>query len=182
MAKIFSKALMMSEDVKSYLTSVRFQANNADAPVDDGSFVVLGDHVQDTTYGEGRVNPNGYFGKAPAALTDKVAVIDLPEISEGTINGNDYKIGIKTSNLTAPAGRLVRARKLALGDKFWLGSDNFTADVGENGFGILTANDVRLTPAGAQGANFAVKIIDKRNLTIGQHNEGMQYLVEVVGL
>ena len=183
MAKVFRAAEMMSEDVQSYVISCQYQEGSKDAPIADGSFVKLGELKPDKTYSEeGDKDYNVYLASAPTAVTDKVVVIDYPGVSEGTISGNSYRIGVKLFDLVAPAGRPVRARRLALGDRFWLGEGNFTGAVGSNGFATLTANDVRLTPASAAGDNFAVKIHLGKDFNYGQSASGKLYLCEVVGL
>ena len=183
MAKVFRAAEMMSEDVQSYVISCQYQVASADAPIEDGSFVKLGELKPDTTYAAaGDKDYNVYLASMPTAVTDKVVVIDYPGVSEGSIAGNSYRMGVKLFDLVAPAGRPVRARRLALGDRFWLGEDNFAADVGANGYATLTANDVRLTPAAAAGDNFAVKIHLGKDFNYGQSAKGKLYLCEVVGL
>ena len=183
MAKVFRAAEMMSEDVQSYVISCQYQEGSKDAPIADGSFVKLGELKEDKTYvAAGDKDYNVYLASEPTAVTDKVVVIDYPGVSEGTISGNSYRMGVKLFDLVAPAGRPVRARRLALGDRFWLGEGNFTGAVGSNGFAILTANDVRLTPAGAAGDNFAVKIHLGKDFNYGQSASGKLYLCEVVGL
>ena len=159
MAKVFRAAEMMSEDVQSYVISCQYQVASADAPIEDGSFVKLGELKPDTTYAAaGDKDYNVYLASMPTAVTDKVVVIDYPGVSEGSIAGNSYRMGVKLFDLVAPAGRPVRARRLALGDRFWLGEDNFAAAVDNNGYAILTANDDRLTPAPAAYDNFPHKI------------------------
>lgn len=183
MAKVFRAAEMMSEDVQSYVISCQYQVGGVDSQIDDGSFVKLGELKEDKTYVEaGDKDYNVYLASQPTALTDKVVVIDYPGVSEGTISGNSYRLGVKLFDLVAPAGRPVRARRLALGDRFWLGEGNFTGAIGDNGFATLTANDVRLTPAGAAGDNFAVKIHLGKDFNYGQSASGKLYLCEVVGL
>ena len=183
MAKVFRAAEMMSEDVQSYVISCQYQEESKDAPIADGSFVKLGELKEDKTYvAAGDKDYNVYLASEPTAVTDKVVVIDYPGVSEGTISGNSYRMGVKLFDLVAPAGRPVRARRLALGDRFWLGEGNFTGAVGSNGFATLTANDVRLTPAGAAGDNFAVKIHLGKDFNYGQSASGKLYLCEVIGL
>ena len=183
MAKVFRAAEMMSEDVQSYVISCQYQVGGVDSQIEDGSFVKLGELKPDKTYSEeGDKDYNVYLASAPTAVTDKVVVIDYPGVSEGTISGNSYRLGVKLFDLVAPAGRPVRARRLALGDRFWLGEGNFTSAVGSNGFATLTANDVRLTPAGEAGANFAVKIHLGKDFNYGQSASGKLYLCEVIGL
>ena len=183
MANVFRAAEMMSEDVQSYVISCQYQVGGVDSQIEDGSFVKLGELKPDKTYSEeGDKDYNVYLASAPTAVTDKVVVVDYPGVSEGTISGNSYRLGVKLFDLVAPAGRPVRARRLALGDRFWLGEGNFTGAVGSNGFATLTANDVRLTPAGAAGDNFAVKIHLGKDFNYGQSASGKLYLCEVVGL
>ena len=183
MAKVFRAAEMMSEDVQSYVISCQYQVASADAPIEDGSFVKLGELKPDTTYAAaGDKDYNVYLASMPTAVTDKVVVIDYPGVSEGSIAGNSYRMGVKLFDLVAPAGRPVRARRLALGDRFWLGEDNFAAAVDANGYATLTPNDVRLTPAAAAGDNFAVKIHLGKDFNYGQSAKGKLYLCEVVGL
>ena len=183
MAKVFRAAEMMSEDVQSYVISCQYQVGGVDSQIDDGSFVKLGELKPDKTYSEeGDKDYNVYLASQPTAVTDKVVVIDYPGVSEGTISGNSYRLGVKLFDLVAPAGRPVRARRLALGDRFWLGDENFVGAVGSNGFATLTANDVRLTPAGEAGANFAVKIHLGKDFNYGQSASGKLYLCEVIGL
>ena len=183
MAHVFRAAEMMSEDVQSYVISCQYQVGGVDSQIEDGSFVKLGELKPDKTYSEeGDKDYNVYLASAPTAVTDKVVVIDYPGVSEGTISGNSYRLGVKLFDLVAPAGRPVRARRLALGDRFWLGEGNFTGAVGSNGFATLTANDVRLTPAGEAGANFAVKIHLGKDFNYGQSASGKLYLCEVIGL
>ena len=183
MANVFRAAEMMSEDVQSYVISCQYQVGGVDSQIEDGSFVKLGELKPDKTYSEeGDKDYNVYLASAPTAVTDKVVVIDYPGVSEGTISGNSYRLGVKLFDLVAPAGRPVRARRLALGDRFWLGEGNFTGAVGSNGFATLTANDVRLTPASAAGDNFAVKIHLGKDFNYGQSASGKLYLCEVVGL
>lgn len=167
--KVFSKGLMASEDIQSYVGSTKFMADDAYAQVMDGAFVVLGDLCTDGIYSADSIDYNVYQSTAPTATTDKVVVIDIAGISEGVIAGNTYKIGVKLVDLQAQPGFAVRFRRLALGDKFWLGEGCFASAVGENGYATLTANDVTLTPAASvPGSGFAVKIQATKDLTVGQ--------------
>jgi hypothetical protein len=183
MAKLFSKALMASEDIKSFVGSTLFQSAGANAPITNGAFVVLGNLASDATYSSTGVDDNLYLSTAPAAATASVVVVDLASISEGTIDGNVYKMGNRLYDLTAPAGVPARFRRLMVGDKFWLADGNFgvgTPTVGQ--YGVLTAGAVTLTAQSSQGANFAVIIRDKKSLTTGQIANGSLYLCEVVAL
>ena len=186
MAKVFRAAEMMSEDVQSYVISCQYQVASADAPIEDGSFVKLGELKPDTTYAAaGDKDYNVYLASMPTAVTDKVVVIDYPGVSEGSIAGNSYRMGVKLFDLVAPAGRPVRARRLALGDRFWLGKDNFNGDVVVGNIAGLEANKTTLKDSGSQeitGGQLNVKIHLGKDFNYGQSASGKLYLCEVVGL
>ena len=186
MAKVFRAAEMMSEDVQSYVISCQYQEGSKDAPIADGSFVKLGELKPDKTYSEeGDKDYNVYLASAPTAVTDKVVVIDYPGVSEGTISGNSYRLGVKLFDLVAPAGRPVRARRLALGDRFWLGKDNFNGDVVVGNIAGLEANKTTLKDSGSQEiveGQLNVKIHLGKDFNYGQSASGKLYLCEVVGL
>ena len=182
--KTFEKALMASEDVKAYVGSALYQVSNANAPIHDGAFVVLGELAPDTTYqNSGDVSYNVYLATAPTAATDKVVVIDLANIQEGTINGNDYKMGIQLYNLVCPAGRPARYRRMVVGDRMWLTDGLFASAPTVGKYAELTANNTILTPQASHTAGrFGVKILAKTEMTTGQIANGDKYLVEVVEL
>ncbi len=177
MAKVFKHGKMMSDVVDVALTNAVFEEE-----VDDGALVVLGDLAADGAY-TGKVEYDTYEGAAPAAETDEVAIVDYAGISEGTIAGNQYKIGIKLHDLKVPTGTATRVRRLYLHDKFWLGEGNFatTPVVGE--YATATANSYIHTPAATlPQAGYAIKILVENDMTVGMHTEGKIYLVEVVQL
>lgn len=193
MTKVFSKGLMASEDVQSFVKSAKFYAEDAYAEIDDGSFVVLGDLDVDNVYSTQTftaVDYNVYKATAPAAVTDPVWIVDIADISQGVIAGNNYKIGDKLVDLKARPGFAVRVRRPVLGDMFWLGEGGFVAAPGENKYATLTANDTRLTAAAAATANgFTVKIQATKDLVVGQSvykndddSYEQLYLCEVVKL
>lgn len=186
MAKVFRAAEMMSEDVQSYVISCQYQAGGADSQIDDGSFVKLGELKDDKTYGQaGDKDYNVYLASAPTAVTDEVVVIDYPGVSEGSISGNSYRIGVKLFDLVAPAGRPVRARRLALHDRFWLGEGNFNGTPVVGNICGLEANKTTLKDSGAQtvtSGQLNVKIHLGKDFNYGQSASGKLYLCEVVGL
>lgn len=179
MAHLFFAGKMLSQDADSQVTSAVFQA-----PVKDGSLAVLGDLAADTTYkASGDVEYDVYQAAAPEAVTDEVVIVDYAGISGGDINGNYYKMGIKLYDLEAPAGEIVRVRRLHLHDKYWLGASNFesTPVVGE--FAELKANSMKHDPKSAlTGGQFGVKILKEQDLTTGMQSNGKVYLCEVVAL
>ena len=186
MAKVFRAAEMMSEDVQSYVISCQYQEDSKDAPIADGSFVKLGELKEDKTYvAAGDKDYNVYLASKPTELTDKVVVIDYPGVSEGTISGNSYRLGVKLFDLVAPAGRPVRARRLALGDRFWLGEGNFNGSVVVGNIAGLEANKTTLKDSGSQEiteGQLNVKIHLGKDFNYGQSASGKLYLCEVVGL
>lgn len=187
MAKVFRAAEMMSEDVQSYVISCQYQEDSKDAPIADGSFVKLGELKPDETYIKGGSDKdyNVYLASAPSVVTDEVVVIDYPGVSEGTITGNSYRMGVKLFDLMAPAGRPVRARRLALHDRFWLGEGNFNGSVVVGNIAGLEANKTTLKDSGAKDiteGQLNVKIHLGKDFNYGQSASGKLYLCEVVGL
>ena len=187
MAKVFRAAEMMSEDVQSYVISCQYQEGSKDAPIADGSFVKLGELKPDETYIKGGSDKdyNVYLASKPTAVTDEVVVIDYPGVSEGTISGNSYRMGVKLFDLVAPAGRPVRARRLALHDRFWLGEGNFASTPVVGNIAGLEANKTTLKDSGAKTiteGQLNVKIHLGKDFNYGQSASGKLYLCEVVGL
>ena len=189
MTQVFSKALMVSEDVQAYVGSTKFYADDAAAVIHDGAFVVLGDLDTNDVYGT--VDYNVYKSKAPAGNNDYVVVVDLAEIETGVYSSGTFKFGTKLTDLKCEAGFAARFRKLCKGDKFWLGEGNFVAAPGSNPYAMLTAGDTRLTATSEfpMGDKFGVKIIATQDLTKGQivaknadGNYEQLYLCEVVKL
>ena len=102
MAYIMYSGKMISDQIDSYLTNG--VSDNPD--LKDGFLVALGDLADDTTYDTQTFHGKEYDvyeADVPAAATDEVGIIDYAGISEGNINGNEYKIGKKLYNLTVPA-------------------------------------------------------------------------------
>ena len=165
--KVFAKAEMASEDVQSYVRSCRLYDSDVATAVFDGAFVTLGALDLDGVYSQTSVDYN--IHKAALGVADEGAaqyVIDLAEIDQGTINGNVYKLGVKTAGLVLPAGENARARKLIQGDKFWIGAGNFTA--GSATVGSKYIPDANGTLAAESEGNGTIKVIASRALTQGQ--------------
>lgn len=172
MTKVFSKALMASEDVQSYVGSCRFYANDAQAPIYDGAFVNIGGLDLDGVYSATSLDYNIHKAIAPAEgkLTrEDICVIDLADINEATVQGNVMRIGGKLVDLQIAAGNNARFRRLMKGDKFWLGAGCFSEvpTVGE--FATVEAGELALVPAEEiteDQINFAV--LTSKALTVGQ--------------
>lgn len=175
MANVFYAGKMISQQIDSYLTN-----GVAGAAIEDGALVTLGNLAADTTYDANGVEYDVYEATAAAAGAADVAVVDYAGISEGEINGNNYRMGVKLYGLTAPAGTLFRVRRLALHDKFWLGEDNFTGTA--DAYAIVGANGKHAFAAAAGESGYAVKILAVEDLTTGMKSNGKLYLCEVVQL
>lgn len=190
--KIFEVAEMACEDVQAWVKTCKFgtgtDAAFVPAVVDDGAFVVLGALADDTTYiGKKDWNVKHAFAPATDALTaDEVVVIDIDNVSNGVIAGNNYKIGNKLVDLKMDAGYPVRYRKLCKGDMFWLGAGCFETAPTVGKYANLTANKVTLTPADtATDDQLNLIIRDSKPMTIGTHvpydtTYEQLYLVEVM--
>lgn len=183
----FYKGLMASEDVKSYLGTTKFKASNAYAQIHDGALVTLGGLDVNNAYGATALDYNVYTSTAPAADTDPVVIIDLAEVSQGVIAGNNYKIGIKAVGLKCLAGFPARYRVPQKHDRFWVSGDCFNADPTVGEFAIPTAGTTYFTPSStdASATKFCVKIQDSRDFTVGQTlagtgRTGKLYLCEVL--
>lgn len=190
MTQVFSKALMVSEDVQAYVLSEKFyDAEGNAAEIHDGAFVVLGDHDTNDVYGT--PDYNVYKATAPKAANDYVAVVDLAEIQMGTYSSGNFKFGTKLTDLKCEAGFAGRVRILKKGDKFWLGEGNFTEAPNGRAFGVLTAGSTLLTPTADMpfGDKFGVKIIATQDavqgMTVAKNASGAYeqfYLCEVVNV
>lgn len=192
--KVFSKALMASEDVQSYVGSGRYYASATEAQIYDGAFVNVGTIVNDPVYSTATVTYKDYnvhemTAPATGKLTrEDICVVDLAGINEATVQGNVMKIGDKLVDLTLAAGYNARFRRLMKGDKFWLGEGCFASapTMGQyctvaNGLTTLTASSASVT-----ADQFNVQVIASKALTVGQtvnyKNPGYEqlYLVEVL--
>lgn len=184
MANLFYAGKMLSQDADSQVVNALYQEDGVNAAVKDGSFVVLGDLAEDLLYkASGDYQYDVYKATAPAAVTDRVVVLDYAGIPGGDINENYYRIGNKLFNLEAPKDEPVRARRLFLGDKFWLGEDNFLAKPTVKQYAELKANACKLDPKAAHTAGqFGVKILKEQDLNAGMELKGKMYLVEVIDL
>lgn len=176
---LFFAGKMLSQDADSQVTNAVLES-----AVKDGALVVLGNLAADTTYrATGDVEYDVYEAAAPAAATDEVAIVDYAGISGGDINGNYYKMGVKLFGLEAPAGEIVRVRRLHLHDKFWLGEANFDGAVTVGEYAKAKASSMLHEPAASLPASgYAIKIQKEQDLTTGMKSEGKMYLCEVVQL
>lgn len=184
---------MTSNFDASYTHTVIFQADNADAAVEDGALVVLGDFATDPVYsaaftaGAGAdttvIDINTRYATAPAAATATgVCVIDLANVPTATNGDKEYRMGVDVIGLTNGAGHWSRARELRKNDTFHIGADNIEGDdpavVGQ--YVTLTAGKTTYTPAAAAPASgFYAKVIKKEDVTRGVDNPFTRYMLLV---
>lgn len=178
MAYVFKRGKMMSG-----VADVALANAVSEEDIYDGSLVVLGELADDKTYDEDGKEYDTYNATAPAAATDEVVIVDYAGISEGEINENRYRMGIKLHNLACPAGHPMRVRRLYLHDKFWLGENNFSATPTVGEYATAEAGEYTHAPAESKPeSGYAIKILVENDLTVGMHSEGKLYLCEVVSL
>ena len=179
MAKNFYKSNMMSEDVQSMLfTGIFVDGEGKEAECHNGAIVVKGAMADHGVYA-GLKDPNVFKIAAPAADADKICVVDYVDVSRGEIMGVNYREGIKTYGIHAPAGARVRVRKLADGDTGYFAGDNFIGAPDAGKFAVATAGDTRLTVVGTapEGKPY-FEIHFAKNTTEGMVNTGKDYFVE----
>lgn len=183
----FSKGLMASESVQSYVGSLKFKASGVYADVKDGALVTLGDLAPASVYGDGAVDFNVYEATAPVNDTDPIVIVDLSEVSQGVIAGNNYKMGSKLIGLHCKAGFPARYRVPMKHDKFWVSGDCFNNDPTVGEYGIPTAGTTYITPTGTNDSatKFCIKVLAETDFTVGSGlagtgRTGKQYLCEVL--
>lgn len=178
MAYVFKEGKMASNVLDVALANAIAQT-----AVKDGSLVVLGDLVANTTYDDNGKEYDTYAATAPVAATDEVVIVDYAGISSGDIAGNHYKMGKKLYDLEVPAGEPMRVRRLYLHDKFWLGASNFASAPTVGQYAKATASAMTHTPASTlPESGYAIKILVANDLTAGNTSKGKIYLCEVVQL
>lgn len=178
--KLFQKSLMASEDVKAYLGTGVFYNGASTAAVDDGALVVVGG-LEDSDAYTGIKDINKRKLTAPAATTDKVAIVDYVGVSHGEIMEVNYREGVKTAGLAASAGEAVRYRLPQVGDTFWLATGNFATAPATGKFATPTAGATTYTVANSAAASgFCVAIETSKKLTEGAVDTDTLYFCRVV--
>ena len=169
--KVFDKALMASEDVQSYVGSCKYMEDGEYARIHDGALVNLGGLAKDDTYGANSLDYNVYEAVAPQAdhlSKEEVVIVDLSSISEGIINGNEYKIGVKLVNRELEAGFAARFRRLMKGDKFWIGEGNFDAAPAIGNIVNAQAGKTTLVVGALDADLLSLKVLASKAITVGQ--------------
>lgn len=184
MAHFIKEGKMISNKLDTYLANAKVYngANAIDAP--NGSLVALGDLLPDDTYDANGKEYDCYKAAKPSGDNPTgLAIIDYAGIQElADAEGNGYYMGINLYDLTVPAGKLTRVRRLALYDKFWLAEGNFDTAPTVGQYAIGEAGEFTHKAATALGSGYGVKILDKKAVVTGMKNNGYMYLVEVVQL
>lgn len=187
--KYFEKIMMHSEYDKGLIQNVQVVDDEGNfLESEAGDFVTItGLAVDDeltSLYGKEIKNYNGYEVTAPAALTDRVLVMDAAVVASlKDTGGNIYRVGNQVYGNKLPAGRMGRARVLDLHDTFWLGEENFATKPVVGEFAALTVEGLKLTPAATAAATgFVVKIEATKNKTTGADAGFPVYAVRVIQL
>lgn len=164
---------MTSEfDVSKLKAGVFYNANGAQAEVEDGALVsILGLEDHDLYTGLKDFNARkitAYNANAPI-----YGFVDYVGVSHGKILGVEYRIGDKIAGTYPSAGEVTRVRMLEVGDEFYLGDDNFASAPTVSKFAVPTAGSTKMTPAATAAASgLCLEIEDTRTLIMGQVNEG----------
>lgn len=181
--QLFAKIQMASEDVKSYLHTGVFYAEDEPAQVYDGAVVVVGELLDHDVYA-GMKDMNKHKLTAPAATTDYVSVVDYVGVNKADVYGDGtvvYNIGEKILGVQPKVGENVRVRDLKPFDKFFIAVDNFTAEPTVGEYAQPTANDTRWTPVAAQTAGTTtVRVEYTKPLIAGMVNDGVLYACTVL--
>lgn len=175
---MFYSGKMVSDQIDAALTNAVCSQS-----ILDGSLLVLGNLVADTTYAaSGDVQYDLYAGAAMAADDTEFVIVDYAGISEGQIMGNNYKMGRKLYDLNVPANVPTRVRRLYLHDKFWLGENNFNGTPTVGQFAIPEVGKYTHKPAASISSGYGIKILKEEDATVGMSLQGKKYLCEVVSL
>lgn len=182
MSMNFHKGLMASEVIPTQLVSGVYYVSARATAVGDGALVVVGDLMAHDVYAS-TTDLNVHKVTAPAALTDRVAVVDYVGVPTGAIGDNQYRVGYATYGLQVPAGTVTRVRRLSLDDTYWTDADNFATAPTVGQYATATAGTVQYTPAATvPNSGFCVKIEASKPVTTGTVNSSTEYLCTVVQL
>lgn len=185
MARFFQKVNMECETVASKNRTGIYLVGATPTAIGAGAIGVITGLATDTTvYGVGHKDFNKLTFAYEATPTAGVSVYiaDPVKISDGTINGNVYRIGAKTVGLSASAGEYIAWRKAEVGDQFLLGADNFASAPTVGQYANRTNASVDYTPNASVGTGFSIAIDKTYKLTEGLDATTTVYLVRVVQL
>lgn len=184
MARNFQKSLMQSEWDGSKLTTGVFYDNGELAECYDGALVTLGE-LEDSTIYTGRKDPN-VFAITAGDASKEIAVVDYVGVSNGSIMNVNYREGIKTYGLTAPAGTKVRVRRLCKHDFAYWSKDCFTVaaapDAGKYAVADSTDGTKWAVQDSAATDKTCIKIHFAEPVTEGMVSNETQYYCEVINV
>lgn len=174
--KMFSKIIMGSEFNEALLKDGYFQASATDAEVEDGALVSLDAPRAHDLYDDMKDlnawNVVAYdTDKEIHGIVDYVGVDDA--IGQGLNAKNNYRVSDMLAGIHPVAGENTRIRLLQVGDEFYLGNENFASapTIGEFAKGVTGATT--FTPASEIDKTVVcLKVLDERDLIVGQVNEG----------
>lgn len=182
--KIFNKILMASEGEFNMLKDGYFvNEDGEDAAVEDGALVsIKGLRAHDLYTGLKDLN-----AREISAFDEEEPIygfVDYVGVSQGNVLGVTYRIGDKIAGTHPEAGEGTRVRMLALGDEFWLGDENFSAEPSVDEFAIPESGKTTMAPASSKATSgLCLAIEDTRELTMGQAYEGSKlYRCRVISL
>jgi len=183
--KAFFKANMTSESDQSKVQTGRFYDNtNTAAVCAHGDLVVIGTLDAHKWDNYAITDMNVRKLTHPAAITDRVAIVDFDGTPFATNGELFYGIGYRTIGQPPKAGETTKVRVFEIGDTFYLADGNFAAPPVLEEYAAPTAGAGTWTPAAAQVAgatNIRIEPIT-RPLTVGTVDEGTWYLCTVVSL
>lgn len=178
MNKFFEKKIMASEEVVSFNRSILYYVAATPTEISQGGLVVLGDRA-DTIFGTKDLTT--YKANYPAADTDPVYITDILETPYAELGSNKYRVGVELSNLKAPAGTPVRARKPKLDDLYVVGADNFASAPTVGQFAVPTVGALTYTPAASiVTTKHCVKVEEEITIGFGVSTTITGYIVRVV--
>jgi len=169
--KLFNKIVMESEHDVNLLKTCYFQANNADAAVEDGAIVSIKAPRAHDLY-TGLKDLNARNCTAFDANAPIYGFVDYVGVSHADVMGVQYKIGDKLAGVYPAAGEAARVRMIKLGDEFYLGNENFDVEPTVGKFAIPEAGKTTMKVVDAAATGLCIEIEDAKELIMGQVNEG----------
>lgn len=147
---------MASTNVDAYLKAVVFATD-----VENGAHVVLGDAIAGDL--------NTYNAATPTDVTtQQVLIIEAPVLVE--IEG--LRVDIQDPRkFINPAGRVLRARDLKVGDDLTMTIDGFSAAPTVGEYAVPVNGSTKLSPASdldGGGSTLVYKVVSKTSISAGQ--------------
>lgn len=122
------------------------------------------------------------FKQFTTGATEAAYIIDaaeVPQVADG--NGNAYRVGANLTSMSFAYDKVLRARKLMAGDRFYIFDGNVTGTVNVGYHLIPTNASFNFTAqSGAPVSGLDIVVQAILPLTAGLSNLGSKYLVKVV--